>query len=32
MFDDSKHWSKPLEEAVKKLILLDGSPKLYVWV
>lgn len=32
MFDESKHWVKPLEEAVRKLILLDGSPKLYVWV
>lgn len=32
MFDESKHWNKNLEEAVQKLILLDGSPKLFIWV
>lgn len=32
MFDESKHWIKPLEEAVRKLVLLDGSPKLFIWI
>lgn len=32
MFDESKHWTKPLEEAVKKLVLLDGTPRLFIWI
>jgi hypothetical protein len=32
MFDESKHWTKPFEEAVQKLVLLEGSNKLFVWI
>jgi hypothetical protein len=33
MFDESKHWTKPLEDAVKKLCLLESMcSKLFVWI
>ena len=33
MFDESKHWTKPLEEAVKKLCLLESMcSRLFVWI
>ena len=32
MFDETKHWTKPFEEAVRKVLLLDGTNKLFVWI
>lgn len=32
MFDESKHWTKPLEQAIKKVILRDQTVKLYIWI
>lgn len=32
MFDEGKHWIKTFEEAVRKVILLDGTNKLFAWI
>lgn len=32
MFDETKHWTKALEEAVRRVLLLDGTNKIFVWI
>lgn len=33
MFDESKHWTKPLEEALKKLVLQEPAcSKIFIWL